>query len=52
MYGPKPMVTDYTVGQVMLVLSLSHNEGMLDYWTGHHYSKIMEGKARSKAGKR
>lgn len=46
MFGPREDVTKYPVGQVLLALSLDHNTAMLDYWTGHHYGKIMEGKAK------
>lgn len=48
MFGPREAVTDYRLGQVLMVLDLHGDEAGLSYWSAHFYSKAMERKARNK----
>ena len=47
MYGPKPSVTEYKVGQVLRVLALHSDEAGLSYWSSHFYAKAHERAAKA-----
>lgn len=47
MFGPRDSVTQYPLGQVMLAMALEEQTGALNYWSGYHYGKIMESRAKA-----